>query len=142
MLFAMLSVGFSLTLCDPVYGKLVNTDGTAVANVKVTREWHWRWNDTRGSDETFTDENGIFNFGHIKNRAIFAHILPHQPGITFSLFTYDTKEKPKLFFEATKKSYADNEGMEAIYPMKLHCNIDGDINESTGFYYGNCVQDK
>lgn len=137
MLFAMLSVGFSLTLCDPVQGKLVHADGTAAADVTITREWHWAWSDNKGSDQTVTDVEGNFHFEGVEGKAIFVHILPHEPRIALSLAA-DVGGEQKVFFHASKSSYSAQEGLNMRYPINLICDIDADPYESSALYFGTC----
>jgi hypothetical protein len=61
-------------ICSPMRGVLVASDGTAAADMVVTRQWFWRGK--RGEESTSTDKSGAFAFSEVPAKKGLFGFLP------------------------------------------------------------------
>ena len=130
----------SLVLCSKFNGKLITKQGEPVAGVKVTRKWHWSWNDKRGSSQTITDEQGNFVFDEVTGSSITARLLPHEPGIVTEIFA-QSDDGELLLFSVDKSNYEAGSELDVVGldgdELTLHCRIDKKP-DGEGLFWGTC----
>lgn len=124
-------IGKKVILAPEYKGRLVHTDGTAVANTLVTQKISWA-----GSvfiEETTSDASGVFVFPQRTSKMLLGLILPAETVIVTKIFIETDDGEKNILFISDRDFYADNSTK-----LSLLCDIDLDGSFESGFNWGVC----
>lgn len=106
-----------VSLFSAVEGRLTN-NGQAAAGIKVERKYNFGWVDKDFSDNTYTDENGRYEFAEATKFMLLGSILPHEAVIPQKIMIY-----PK----------AGAQGLEIWHHVKRNYDTMGEL-DGLAFY--------
>lgn len=122
-----------------VFGQ-VTLNGAPVKDAIIERYYRWAWDDKKESDNTTTNEKGIFNLPAQEKNAFISSLIPHEPSI-FQQITIKHQGKEYVAWHYTKHNY-DKNGELGGRPIRLKCELSKQPAFTDDDYYGICTIDK